>query len=308
MAASSPTASRPVTIGVVSPGAMGSALGRAWQAAGTRVLATVEGRSERTRSLAHGLELVPELSAVVRDSDIVVSVCPPASAGEVMVAVIDAARAGKVTPLLADLNAVSPATVGELAALAEAADLQFVDGSVSGGPPVSGGDTMLYLSGAQADVLAGLPSDGLRTRVVGPTPGLASAVKMCTASVYKGTTALWTQALHTAYVHGVLDVVLADLAEEFPDSAATSARRIAVAASKSGRFVAEMEQIAATQGAAGASPELFEGMAAVYARLSRTPLAALAPEQARDLTELAEVLDRLLEDPGQSSSRSNAGA
>ncbi len=308
MAASSPTAPHSVTIGVVSPGAMGSALGHAWQAGGARVLATVEGRSERTRSLAHGLELVPDLAAVVVGSDIVVSICPPSRAREVMVAVIDAARAGRVTPLLADLNAVSPATVGELAALAEAAGLDFTDGAVSGGPPVPGGDTMLYLSGSRADVLADLPSDGLRTRVVGSEPGSASAVKMCTASVYKGSTALWAQALQTAHAHGVLDVVLGDLAEAFPGTAARAGRLIAVATSKSGRFVAEMEQIAATQGAAGASPELFEGMAAVYARLSRTPLAALTPEQARDLTELAEVLERLLEEPDQSSSRSNAGA
>ena len=308
MAAPSPTALRPVTIGVVSPGAMGSALGRAWQAGGARVLATVEGRSERTRLLAGGLELMPDLTTVVGGSDIVISICPPADAHAVMTAILDAAHAAKVTPLVADLNAVSPATVHELADLAGTAGLDFVDGALSGGPPVPGGDTMLYLSGARADVLADLPSDGLRTRVVGRDPGSASAVKMCTASVYKGSTALWAQALQTAHAHDVLDVVLADLAVGFPGTAARAGRLIAVATSKSARFVAEMEQIAATQGAAGASPELFEGMAAVYARLSRTPLAALTPEQARDLTELAEVLERLLEEPGQSSSRSNAGA
>ena len=37
---------------------MGSALGRAWAAGGARVVATVDGRSERTRELAHGLELL----------------------------------------------------------------------------------------------------------------------------------------------------------------------------------------------------------------------------------------------------------
>ena len=45
-----------------------------------RVLATVDGRSERTRSLAHGLELVPDLDAVVAGSDVVVSVVPPGAA------------------------------------------------------------------------------------------------------------------------------------------------------------------------------------------------------------------------------------
>lgn len=46
-----------------------------------------------------------------------------------------------------------------------------------------------------------------------------------------------------------------------------------------------------------ASPELFAGMAAVYARLSATPLAALTPEEARDLTDLEAVLARL--EPGR---------
>jgi 3-hydroxyisobutyrate dehydrogenase-like beta-hydroxyacid dehydrogenase len=297
-----------LTIGLLSPGAMGSALGRAWQAAGARVLTTVDGRSGRTRSLAQGLELVPDLSAVVAASDVVVSVVPPGAALAAMTAILDAARRAGVTPLVADLNAVSPATARELAAMAALAGHEFVDGAISGGPPAPGDDTMLYLSGARAAVLADVTADGLRTSVVGSEPGLASAVKMCTASVYKGTTALWAQALQTAHAHGVLDVVLADLTEAFPGTAAHAGRLIAVATSKSERFVAEMEQIAATQGAAGASPELFEGMAAVYSRLSRTPLAELSPEEARDLTDLEEVLSRLAPDPGQSSSRSKAGA
>ena len=287
---------RPLRIGVVSPGAMGSALARVWRAGGARVLVTVTGRSERTRSLAEGLDLAPDLDAVVAGSDVVVSVVPPGSAVATMQAVLEAARRGGVAPVVADLNAVSPTTVRELAALAEAQGLDFVDGAISGGPPAAGADTMLYLSGPRAAVLADLATDGLRTRVVGDEPGSASAVKMCTASVYKGTTALWAQALQTAQAHGVLDVVLADLAEEFPDAAATAGRRIAVATSKSARFVGEMEQIAQTQGAAGASPELFTAMAAVYARLASTDLARLSPEQARDLTDLEDVLTRLASD------------
>ena len=71
-------------LGIVSPGAMGSALGRAWTRGGARVVTTVEGRSERTRGLAEGLELLPSLTDVVRTADIVVSVCPPAEAGRVL--------------------------------------------------------------------------------------------------------------------------------------------------------------------------------------------------------------------------------
>ena len=152
---------------------------------------------------------------------------------------------------------------------------------------------MLYLSGRRAMEVAGLSAEGLRRRVVGDLPGQASAVKMCTASVYKGTTAIWTQALQTAEARGVLSYVLDDLAEEFPAQVAGAGRRIAVAVAKSARFADEMESIAQTQGTAGASTELFEGMAAVYRRLAATPLAALSPEEAGALTDLRDVLRRL---------------
>ncbi len=280
-----------LTIGIVSPGAMGSALGRAWAAGGARVVATVVGRSGRTRRLAQGLELLPSLTDVTRTADVVVSVCPPATAGAVLDDVI--AAAGDDRPLLADLNAVSPDTMTDLEARATEAGFGLVDGSISGGPPVTGGDTMLYLSGARAAAIAELASDGLRTRVVGDQVGTASAVKMCTASVYKGTTAVWAQALQTAYELGVLDVVLDDLAEEHPAEVARAARRIAVSTSKAERFVGEMEQIALTQRQAGVSAELFAGMAAVYRRLSTTEIASLSPEDAAALTDLEVVLRRL---------------
>jgi 3-hydroxyisobutyrate dehydrogenase-like beta-hydroxyacid dehydrogenase len=281
------------TIGIVSPGAMGSALGRTWAAGGATVVATVAGRSERTRGLAEGLTLLDGLDDVVGSSDVVVSVCPPEAAADVLDAVLVSATACGARPLVADLNAVSPRTMEDLAVRAGAAGVDLVDGSISGGPPAPGGDTLLYLSGARAAELADLPADGVRARVVGDRPGAASAVKMCTASVYKGTTAVWAQALQTGHHLGVLDVVLADLRERFPDTADRAARLVATATSKSGRFVAEMEEIAATQRAAGASGELFDGMAAVYRRLSATPLARLTPEQARDMADLDEVLRRL---------------
>jgi 3-hydroxyisobutyrate dehydrogenase-like beta-hydroxyacid dehydrogenase len=280
-----------VTIGIVSPGAMGSALGRAWAAGGARVVATVEGRSERTRGLAHGLELLPTLSDVVAAADVVVSVCPPGAAAVVLDDVI--AAAGDHRPVLADLNAVSPATMADLERRATGKGFHLVDGSISGGPPTPGGDTMVYLSGGRTNTLDELKADGLRTRVVGEEIGTASAVKMCTASVYKGTTAVWAQALQTAYALGVLDIVLDDLREEHPDEVARAGRRIAMSTSKAARFVGEMEQISATQQAAGASGELFAGMAAVYRRLATTDLAALSPEEAAALTELETVLARL---------------
>lgn len=287
------------TIGIVSPGAMGSGLGRCWQAGGHRVVATVEGRSPRTRALAEGLELLASLDDVIAASDLVVSVCPPGQAETVLDTILDAASRTGCTPLITDANALSPGLVRLLAARADATSCEFVDAAVSGGPPPGpSGSTMVYLSGPGASRVAELPVEGFRTQVVGPGVGTASAVKMCTASVYKGTHALWLQALETAAALGVTDLVLTDLAEEFPQLAAGAARSIATAASKSARFVAEMEQISATQGEAGASPELFAGVAAVYRRVAGTELAAATPEHAREEADLRSVLRRLAPQAG----------
>src|SRR4029079_16666493 len=104
--------------------------------------------------------------------------------------------------------------------------------------------------------------------------GAASATKMCTASVYKGTVGLLTQALRVAVRHGVAEHVLTDLTDAGHDPT----REVAMAATKAWRYVPEMREIAETQRAAGLPVELFEAMARVYEELARTDLAAGDPE------------------------------
>jgi 3-hydroxyisobutyrate dehydrogenase-like beta-hydroxyacid dehydrogenase len=279
-----------MTVGLVSPGAMGSALAATLVRGGARVVATLDGRSERSARLAATapIELLPDLAAVVREAAIVLSVVPPEAAPMVADDVARAARAQGTSPLLADLNAVSPATVRAIAA----AGLDVVDGSISGPPPAKGRTTRVYLSGPRAAEIAELPFKGVDLVVVGPEVGAASAVKMSTASVYKGTSMLLLQALRTAHENGVLEHVLADLRAGAPHLVSNIERRIAVAASKSARYAGEMREIAETQGAAGLTPSVFEGIAEVYAQVATTPLARANPEDVEDPT-LTEVLDEL---------------
>jgi 3-hydroxyisobutyrate dehydrogenase-like beta-hydroxyacid dehydrogenase len=282
------------TVGIVSPGAMGSAVGAAFRLVGARVVATLAGRSERTRRLAEAaeLELLPDLDAVLADADVVLSIAPPdqarAIAGELAAA---AARTG-AKPLVADWNAISPATAREVAAALANAGLELVDGSISGGPPRPGYRTRVYLSGARAQELADAAPDGLDLRVVGAEVGLASAVKMCTASVYKGFTALLTHALVTADANGVLPHVLDDLHDSFPRQLESAARLVAVSATKADRYVGEMSEIAATQAAAGLTPALFEAFAEAYGAVASTAAAAAAPEDVGE-PALEDVLGRL---------------
>src|SRR6476659_1282214 len=117
------------TVGIVSPGAMGSAVGHVLAAGGARVVATLEHRSPRTAKLAEGIELLPSLDAVVEASQVVLSIVPP---GEALAA---AAERTGARPTVADLNAIAPSTMEAVAARLESAGLSAVDGSISGPPP-----------------------------------------------------------------------------------------------------------------------------------------------------------------------------
>ena len=257
-------------IGMVGTGEMGSAVGAAYRTGGARVVASVAARSERSRRLAEAarLELLDSLDDVVAAADVVLSIVPPAAARDVALAIAAAAERTSATPLVGDLNAVSPTTVADLARILAGAGLELVDGSISGPPPRPGGRTTLYLSGPRAAEFADHPAPGLEARVVGAQLGLASAVKMSTASVYKGHVAVVVHALLAARANGVLSEVLADLESSYPDLVARANLVVARAAAKAGRYVGEMREIEATQAAAGLPPALFAAMAEVYGELA----------------------------------------
>ena len=267
------------TVGIVSAGQMGSALGAVLRAGGARVVTTLEGRSERTARLAGdaGLQPLPSLRDVTEAADILLSVTPPGVARETAGRLAAHATEGQI---IADLNAVSPGTMAEIAA--DLKDHRLVDGAISGPPPgATANGTTIYLAGPDADAVAGLPwGEPVEIVVVGAEIGAASAVKMCTGSVYKGLTALITQAMRTAGANGVLDHVVRDLARN--DLARTTA--VARSAPKAHRFVAEMREVAATQRAAGLTPDLFAAIAEVYAGIAGTRLADGFPETATDLS------------------------
>jgi 3-hydroxyisobutyrate dehydrogenase-like beta-hydroxyacid dehydrogenase len=269
------------TVGIVSPGFMGAGLGGALRAGGARVVATVDGRSPRTRRLAEGagLELLPTLGDVVENADVVLVVTPPGEAVAAARAIRAAAEATRSDPLVADLNAVSPTTMTRVAE--ELKGLRLVDGSISGPPPSDHPGARLYFSGPEAAAVAGLPWDGqVEPIVLGDRVGSASALKMCTGGVYKGLTALITQAMRTADAYGVLEKVLFDL----EGSGLAQTGGVARSATKAWRFVDEMREVAATQEAAGLTPELFAAIAEIYAGVSRTELAQGDPESARELS------------------------
>ena len=279
------------TVGIVSPGAMGSAVADALARGGARV--ADRGGTER----AHGAPreegsdpVAPDLDCVVATADVVLSIVPPEAAERVAEDLAARASAASAQPLVVDLNAIAPETSRRLAEVIRGAGCDYVDGSISGPPPWKPEATRIYLSGDRASDIAALPLTGVERIVVGAEIGSASAVKMSTASEYKGTSALLAYALLAAHANGVLAHVLDDLRAGSPELVANAPRRLATAAAKSARYVAEMREIAQAQSAAGLTPALFEGMAEVYGALSETPLARLSPEDVSADGTLTDVL------------------
>jgi 3-hydroxyisobutyrate dehydrogenase-like beta-hydroxyacid dehydrogenase len=264
------------TIGLVGAGFMGSGIGAALKANGHEVITTLAGRSPRTSGLvrAAGLTTVPDTEALLRQADIVLVVTPPAAALDAAREIAAAARATNARPLVADLNAISPSTMEHVNGILATVGVDAVDGSISGSPPNVRPGARIYLSGPRVAEVAGLAWDPAQPIVVGDTVGSASAVKMCTASVYKGLSGLLAQAMRTALRHDVLDHVMADLSQ----LDAHAHTQVAQATTKAHRFVGEMLEIAQTQADAGLTADLFRAYARIFEDLAQTSLGHDNPE------------------------------
>jgi 3-hydroxyisobutyrate dehydrogenase-like beta-hydroxyacid dehydrogenase len=268
------------TIGLISPGDMGQAVGTLLVEGGARVVTCVAGRSERTRALARsaGFIEVPTLDELVRESELVLSIVPPAQAVAVARDVASALGATGARVVYVDCNAIAPRTAREVAAVIAPTGSGFVDAGIVGGPPRDAPSPRFYASGPDRARFGALGDAGLDVRVLGDEVGEASAVKMCYAALTKGTTAIATELLVAARKLGVYDTLVAELR----DSQATQAKRmgdsVPAMPGKAHRWVAEMEEIARTFEDVGLTPLIFQGAAEMYRLTARSEIGGERPE------------------------------
>ena len=194
------------TVALLHPGNMGATIGAAAATSGARVLWASKDRGSATRRRAEQAKLTDagDLPAAVRQSDVVLSVCPPHAALEVAHAVAAENFAG----IYLDANAVSRATAEEIGKIVGASGASFVDGGIIGSPVKQPGTTRLYLSGTRAADIAALFSGSmLDARAIGAEPGAASALKVAYAAWTKCTDAL-VLAIRGYAAHEGVDVAL----------------------------------------------------------------------------------------------------
>ena len=253
------------TIALLHPGDMGAAIGACLVSRGHRVVWASERRSaeSRARAAAAGLDDLKSLARAVEASEIVLSVCPPHGALDLADAVAELEFDG----LYVDANAIAPDTTREVGAIVEAAGARFVDGGIIGPPPVEAGLMRLYLAGAQAKEVAALFDGSHAKGIVLPGEvGAASALKACYAGWNKGSIALLAAIRTLAQSEGVDKELLAEWNNGIADIAKRS-EAITTQSRKAWRWIAEMEEIAASFEAANLPRGFHEASAEIYRKL-----------------------------------------
>ncbi|MDQ3811595.1 MAG: DUF1932 domain-containing protein [Chloroflexota bacterium] len=273
------------TVGILSAGEMGGGVGSALRQHGARVLTVLAGRGERTRARARdaGMEPVSDLHSLVRESDVVLSIVPPAAATALGENLAQAIRATGARLLVADCNAVAPGSVRRVAAAITSAGGRFADAGIIGPPPPRPGNRF-FASGHGATDLARLRDFGLDIRVLPGDVGQASALKMCYAALTKGLQALGTEMSVAARLLGVDEVLRAEQARDMGPVLAYLDGSIPAMIPKAYRWVAEMEEIGHCFEEVGLPGATFAGFAEVYRRVTE---AAVGPDAADVLERVA---------------------
>ncbi|MBW1699781.1 MAG: NAD(P)-dependent oxidoreductase [Deltaproteobacteria bacterium] len=290
-------------VGLLSPGDMGHVVGRVISENGMPVITCLDGRSDRTRSLARkaGIEPVSTYEDLVREADLILSILVPAEAGNAAERVCRALQRTGEHVVYVDCNAVAPSTVKSIGALVESAGGRFVDAGIIGPPPRKKGTTRFYASGREAAQFEALNAYGLDVRVIGSEIGQASGMKMTYAALTKGTAALSTELLVAAWKMGLFET----LKEEFLLSQRARFEVIEqwlpALPPKSRRWVGEMEEIAKTFQELNLTPKIYQGAADVYRFVGESELAEETPET-RDKSRTLDQVIEILADTSEKSS------
>jgi 3-hydroxyisobutyrate dehydrogenase-like beta-hydroxyacid dehydrogenase len=283
------------TAGILSPGDMGHTVGQVLGSHGLRVITCLQGRSERTRSLARRAHIanVPTYQALVNEADIILSILVPAQAAQAAQLIAQAVSETKAELIYADCNAIAPQTTCQIDEMITDAGGIFVDTGIIGPPPRKEGLTRFYASGPHVDTFEELTQFGLDVIVLGEQIGQASAIKMCYAALTKGLAAMCTELLTAAEILGVSQA----LKQEFQLSQSPlyehMEQQLPIMPMKSRRWIGEMEEIAKTFDHVGLTPKILAGAADIYRFVGETDLAERTPEDSSPLPTLTQMFSIL---------------
>jgi 3-hydroxyisobutyrate dehydrogenase-like beta-hydroxyacid dehydrogenase len=270
-----------VTVAVIAMGEMGSGVAARLVERGAKVRTSLEGRSQGSaeRARAAGVEIAADEEALVAGADFVLSIVPPARAGELAQRLLPPIRAANDRAVYVDCNAIAPQTVAAIAAPFEAAGVQFVDAGIVGGPPAGDFNPRIYASGTEAKSFARLNEFGLDIPVLSDRVGDASALKMAYAGTTKGTHAVMIAMMLGAARAGVGEAFAREMKMSQAGRLEAAARQLPMVLKKAYRWDGEMEEIAKFLLPETGGEGLFTGAAQLYRDLARDVEAGAGSER-----------------------------
>ncbi|MGH3768623.1 MAG: DUF1932 domain-containing protein [Pseudonocardiaceae bacterium] len=262
--------SAPVAVGLLHPGRMGAAIAAQITSNGHTILWCPDGRSPATLRRAEdaGLRPVP-LGELLADSEVVVSICPPAVAEEIATTVAGFGYRG----IYVEANAISPARMLRIASRVAEAGTTVVDGCIFGPPPGGQPPARLYLAGDPtashrvADLFTGSLAEPV---ILGSHPGQASALKM-TFACFQRTSRIAAALAHAlADDHAITQALLAE-AERMPRDILANRDFLPSVAARAWRWAPEMHEVADTLRAQHLPPDLALASAAILQHWADCP-------------------------------------
>ena len=259
------------TVGILSPGEMGSSLAKSLRKHGMDVITSLDGRSDLTRLRAAESDVrdAGSLDGVLRECDLVISILTPSEAVGVAAQVAAAMQRTGARPTFVDSNAIAPQTVKAMSSQFQEMGANFVDAGIAG--------RRIYCSGLDTKDFESLVEFGLDITRVGPEVGQASGLKMLHSTTTKGTRAMWLELLLAARMMGLSDALTHELEVGGIQVKPELIEFISHEPRRSKRMIGELEEAALTYEGLGLTSKMLEGAADMHRLISATPLADQSP-------------------------------
>ena len=224
---------------------MGAAIAAQVTTNGHTVLWCPDGRSNTSRHRATDAGLDPaSFGKLLADSEIVLSICPPAVAEEIATTVAEAGYRG----IYVDANAISPARMHRVTTRLTEAGATVLDGCIFGPPPGGLPPARFYLAGAEsasrrvADLFTGTLAQPV---LLGEQSGQASALKMAFASFQRTSRTAAALAHALADDHGITEALLRE-AHRMSSDILANRDYLPGVADHAWRWAPEMREVAST--------------------------------------------------------------
>ena len=271
-------------------GDMGLSVGIYLLKSGFKVLTNIDGRSEKTIKNVKSTNIKNTTqSDLVMKSDIILSIIPPDSSVQVAQQLSELSQLNSKPITYVECNAISPNTTQfiEKSFMTKAfKNSKYIDGSIIGTAPNDTYKPNLYISGKYANDIESLKSQAFKIINLGRNLEAASSIKMCYASLTKGTNALWISLLLLSEKLNIFNELIKEFDYSQKESLIKMKNQIPKLPSKSGRWIAEMREIASTYKSQSLHSGSFDNSSYIYNLLSM-----MENKNIKDLSDIIEKLN-----------------